>query len=75
MSAAARWGVASALMRRQIALWSAQTTFVVKAEGSHIRSAAQVAIAHRRNNAIPDEAIGRRQCLLDTASVGAVGNV
>jgi len=53
----------------------AQPTSVIKPEGSHIRSESQVTVAHWRNNQIPDQSIDARQCLLDTASVRAVGDI
>ena len=58
-----------------MAVWTAQVAAVVAAEGSHVRSGSQEAVAHWRNNQIPDQSIGRRQCLLNTASVGAVGDI
>jgi hypothetical protein len=61
--------------RRHIAPWSAQTAFVVKAEGSHIRTQRQVAVAHWRNNQVPDRRIDRRQRLRNTASLRAIGDV
>jgi hypothetical protein len=56
-------------------VWTAQVTAVVPAEVSHKRSGSQIAVAHWRNNQIPDQSIRRRQCLLDTASVGAIGDI
>ena len=34
-----------------------------------------MAVAHWRNNQVTDQRIDRRQCLRDTASVGAVGDI
>ena len=34
-----------------------------------------MAVAHWRNNQVPDRGIDRRQCLRDTASVRAVGDI
>ena len=52
-AAAAQWGVDSALAAEAHRSWSAQTAFVVKAEGSHIRSQRQVAVAHGRITRFP----------------------
>ena len=34
-----------------------------------------MAVAHWRNNQVPDQGIDRRQCLRETASVRAVGDI
>jgi len=34
-----------------------------------------MAVAYRRDHKVPDRSIGRRQCLRDTASVRAVGDI
>jgi hypothetical protein len=60
---------------RRIAPWSAQTALVVKAEGSHIRTWWQLAVAHWRNNQVADRRIDRRQRLRDTTSVRAIGDI
>ena len=46
--------------RRQIALWNAQFASVVQAKRSYVRSQWQMAVAHRRNNLIPDRGIDCR---------------
>jgi hypothetical protein len=57
---------------------SAQKAFVVPGERIHVTGhlcSWQESVAHWRNNQIADQRIGCCQCLLDTATVGAVGNV
>ena len=54
---------------------SAQRAVVVAGESAHVLTGPQGSVADWRNNQIPDEDVDRCQCLLDTASVGAVGNV
>ena len=61
--------------RTRLALWSAQRAAVVEAEGPSVRSGSQVAVAHWRNNQVPNQSIGARQCLRDTAAVRAVGDI
>ncbi len=64
--------------RRLIAVWSAQHTFVVAANSTHVKchvSGSQISVAHQRDNPIPDQGIEVCQCLRDTASIRAVNNV
>ena len=58
-----------------IAVWTAQVTAVVTTDVLDISRGRQITVAYWRNNQIPDQSIRRRQRLLDTGSVGAVGDI
>ncbi len=57
---------------------SAQVTFIVAAKGPrgglHV-SRSQVSVANWRDYQVTNQGIGVSQCLLDAASIGAVGDV
>lgn len=58
-----------------MAVWTAQSTAVVAKQVARIWTGSQRTVAHWRNDQTSDQRIDRRNCLRDTASVRAVGDI